>query len=145
MQTPKSPSGLKPMKSNLKGSTPAASLSDIQLAKPSAQSDNQFGPASPAAAVTAAFQDPTNPLASPRGLAASSPRGLRSISMFAPDMSRADSAASNLSTEPLQQGPSSSGVDDLAGMHAKAYMAKQRKSRGTSFVDASGKSYNFKG
>lgn len=134
MQTPKLPSGLKPMKSNLKGSTPAASLSE-----------NQFGPASPAAAVPAAFQDPTNPLASPKGLAASSPRGLPSISMFAPDMSRADSAISNLSTEPLQQGPSSSGADDLAGMHAKAYMEKQRKSRGTSFVDASGKSYNFKG
>ena len=65
--------------------------------------------------------------------------------MFAPDMSRADSAASNLSSEPLQQGPSSSGADDLAGMHAKAYMEKQRKNRGTSFVDASGKSYNFKG
>ena len=65
--------------------------------------------------------------------------------MFAPDMSRADSATSNLSTEPLQQGPRSSGADDLAGMHAKAYMEKQRKSRGTSFVDAAGKSYNFKG
>ena len=65
--------------------------------------------------------------------------------MFAPELSRAGSAASNLSTEPLQQGPSSSGVDDLAGMHAKAYMEKQRKRRGTSFVDAAGKSYNFKG
>ena len=144
MQTPKSPSGLKPMKSNLKGSTPSASLSDIQFAKPGAPADSQLGPPSPAAAVPAAFQDPTNPLGSPRGLTASSPRGLRSISMFAPDMGRADSGASNLSTEPLQQGPNSSGVDDLAGMHAKAYMEKQRKSRGTSFVDASGKSYNFK-
>jgi len=60
---------------------------------------------------------------------------------------RTVSASSNLSTEPLQQGPSSSAdaPDDLAGVHARAYMAEQRKRRGTSFVDASGKSHTFKG
>ncbi len=60
---------------------------------------------------------------------------------------RTASASSNLSTEALQQGPSSSAdaPDDLAGVHARAYMAEQRRRRGTSFVDASGKSHTFKG
>lgn len=137
MQTPKSLSALKPMKSNLKASAPAASMSEIQSAKPGAQSGVKSG--------SSTIQGMTSPMVSPRGLTAASPRGLRSISMFAPDLSRADSSASNLSTEPLNQGPSSSGAEDLAGLHANAYMEKQRKSRGTSFVDASGKSYNFKG
>ena len=78
-------------------------------------------------------------------MTAASPRGLRSISMFTPEMGRADSGASNMSNEPLQQGPSSSAPEDLAGVHARAYMEQQQKRRGTSFVDASGKTHNFKG
>ena len=65
--------------------------------------------------------------------------------MFAQDMGRADSATSNQSTEPLQQGTSSTAPEDLAGLHAKAYMDQQRQRRGTSFVDASGKTHTFKG
>lgn len=78
-----------------------------------------------------------------------SPRGIRSVSLFAPDSRSArGTGSSNLSsTQLLQQGSSSSAQasDDLSGIHARAYMADQQSRRGTSFVDASGSAYNFKG
>lgn len=71
------------------------------------------------------------------------PRGIRSVSLFAPDTR----TASGASTSNLLQGPSSSaqGPEDLSEMHARAYMESQESRRGTSFVDASGSQYNFKG
>lgn len=128
VQTPKSPSGRKPGKSNLKSAQP--------LPVPEKPSPTRLTPLAEVPAPPAAFQGPVS----------SSPKGLRSISLFMPD-TRTASNASNMSTEPLQQGPSSSAdaPDDLAGVHARAYMAQQRARHGTSFVDASGKSYTFKG
>ena len=131
MQMPKSPSGLKPGKSNLKSSAPLPE-------KPSRPIPLER-PQPPPSVASAVLQTPVSPV--------SSPRGLRSISMFMPDMARTASNSSNMSTEPLQQGPSSSAnaPDDVAGVHSRAYMAQQRQRRGTSFVDASGKSHTFKG
>ncbi len=129
MQTPKSPSGLKPVKSNLKSSAPPPPA--VDRPSPTRLPPLTDQPAPPAVGQTLVSQ------------VSNSPRGLRSISLFMPD-TRTASASSNLSTEPLQQGPSSSAdaPDDLAGVHARAYMAEQRRRRGTSFVDASGKRFS---
>lgn len=77
-----------------------------------------------------------------------SPKGIRSVSLFAPDARTArETGSSNLSTRLLQQGSSSSaqGTEELSDMHARAYMAAQQSRRGTSFVDASDSQYKFKG
>ncbi|DBA94620.1 hypothetical protein WJX77_009861 [Trebouxia sp. C0004] len=134
-QTPKSPSGLKPVKSNLKSSAPPPPAADRPNPARLPPLTDQLAPPAPPAVV----QTPVSPVSN-------SPRGLRSISLFMPD-TRTASASSNLSTEHLQQGPSSSAdaPDDLSGVHARAYMAEQRRRRGTSFVDVSGKSHTFKG
>ncbi len=136
MQVPKSPGGLKPIKSNLKTTAPRPTASEGPSPNlPDPQAEVQMTPPSPSAVA----QTPASPV--------SSPKGLRSISLFMPDLARAASTESNLSTAPLNPDPSSSAEspDDLAGVHARAYMAQQRQRRGTSFVDASGKSHTFKG
>lgn len=82
-----------------------------------------------------------------------SPRGIRSVSLFAPDArSGRGAGTSSASTVPQQQGAIISAqaaqaaqIDDLLDIHSRAYMEAQQARRGTSFVDASGSTYNFKG
>ena len=79
-----------------------------------------------------------------------SPRGIRSVSLFAPDAKSGRGAGtSSVSTVPQQQGAiinaQAAQIDDLLDIHSRAYMEAQQARRGTFFVDASGSTYNFKG
>ena len=54
-----------------------------------------------------------------------------------------------MSTVPQQQSAiidaQAAQINDMLDIHSRAYMEAQQARRGTSFVDASGSTYNFKG